>query len=988
MLRLVLALFFALTSISSFGTQVDSSMNLDTFWNKPLLITDNDTSCKALLKDAEAKFNTNLNWGAAYGVRGHGYAKTSTILDWQFLGGMELKEIEAYGNKYYLSYYRHPGCGGACEKNQPLVSNSPIPLKDWPKRSELAKEAPPAMSYSYMYTLSGNETPYLFIVGRYDTYKGKLYVYRLQEDAKWQPACEIGLNGKSADFKENHSYFVAQKYIDKLYKSSLNLSRGGGYSCGSMNTLWRWQNNVNYQLNLALYRPWAIAINNKWQSANSFGNYQAMIKDLEKWSLIGVSEQQAYQAYKNNLSLAIHELSKFYSQTSQWDKQQTVNMAEFALKSAISHGFGFYSYDPQYSVGEFELRKAIVNNEPLDIIENIHFDPADIDTVSERYTRQDAKESILSLAIPRPEVVDYLLKKGVNPNVYNGFSKTPLMYAAQYNYFESAKLLIEAGAKVNVGTIIPDDTCYYALKTSNMSPLHYAVRYSSQDLIELLVSNNASIYASAENFTNKTIERPIDWLTKFNNENLQDKEKLVVKRLLALPSKNERLKLSNYLNLEGEELYTKGDLSSAETKFEQAIQINHENIKTLNNYAITALKLGLQGQSLKASYQVITSKSAAKRDIASAYFNTGLACEKLNYFRFDGRRYCDKNPLEYFINAYTEYPTTGRSNAIINKIENKYKSGASCKAENSAFEVLNNSGDRIFYFLHKGSMPEIYSNIGLRHSPKPFITKDEMINLKRRKVIELTNDYYLSVYESRRSSGAPIIVDQEVCSAYSKTLIPEDSKVVYVFAANDNSTQNLEVNVNTPYLFILSGADDWQISEVGKSSSIFIIDSGKASKTESINYSTYNFPNYLKYPKNPRYHESWIHRITSGIGKPIFTKFKLMSNDKITINDNDINRAKLIVSDYKNLKFHGIGNYFVTIQDKEGHLEILSANAKVEVLNDSVKCPMQERKMQVVDCGVNSSEIGLYHTIKKSPHNSYRQGKLHSIYKGEGFFIK
>ena len=88
--------------------------------------------------------------------------------------------------------------------------------------------------------------------------------------------------------------------------------------------------------------------------------------------------------------------------------------------------------------------------------------------------------------------------------------------------------------------------------------------------------------------------------------------------------------------------------------------------------------------------------------------------------------------------------------------------------------------------------------------------------------------------------------------------------------SNDNSTQNLEVNVNTPYLFILSGADDWQISEVGKSSSIFIIDSGKASKTESINYSTYNFPNYLKYPKNPRYHESWIHRITSGIGKPIF----------------------------------------------------------------------------------------------------------------------
>ena len=79
------------------------------------------------------------------------------------------------------------------------------------------------------------------------------------------------------------------------------------------------RNDLSHQLKMTLYRPWAIEIE-QWPSKNSYGNYQQMIKDLEKWSLIGVSERKAYLKYQDKLKLAINELSNFYSHTTQWNK--------------------------------------------------------------------------------------------------------------------------------------------------------------------------------------------------------------------------------------------------------------------------------------------------------------------------------------------------------------------------------------------------------------------------------------------------------------------------------------------------------------------------------------------------------------------------------------------------------------------------------------------------------------------------------------------
>ena len=81
------------------------------------------------------------------------------------------------------------------------------------------------------------------------------------------------------------------------------------------------------------------------------------------------------------------------------------------------------------------------------------------------------------------EVVRYLLTKHADPNIQsqNGYSVYPLHAAISANYDSIAKMLIEAGAEVNV------------LQASRTSPLHLAAQNGNIDLIVLLLENGARV---------------------------------------------------------------------------------------------------------------------------------------------------------------------------------------------------------------------------------------------------------------------------------------------------------------------------------------------------------------------------------------------------------------------------------------------------------------------------------------------------------------
>lgn len=81
------------------------------------------------------------------------------------------------------------------------------------------------------------------------------------------------------------------------------------------------------------------------------------------------------------------------------------------------------------------------------------------------------------------DIVRSLLRAHANPNAssQNGYHVYPLHSALSNGHNAIAKMLIEAGASVNV------------LQSSNISPLHLAAQHGNIDMIIILLENDANI---------------------------------------------------------------------------------------------------------------------------------------------------------------------------------------------------------------------------------------------------------------------------------------------------------------------------------------------------------------------------------------------------------------------------------------------------------------------------------------------------------------
>ena len=86
------------------------------------------------------------------------------------------------------------------------------------------------------------------------------------------------------------------------------------------------------------------------------------------------------------------------------------------------------------------------------------------------------------------DIVHFLLKKGADPNIHsqNGYNVYPLHASVGSGFDGISKMLIEAGAEVNV------------LQTSRITPLHLAAQTGNIELIILLLENGASVVVRNE----------------------------------------------------------------------------------------------------------------------------------------------------------------------------------------------------------------------------------------------------------------------------------------------------------------------------------------------------------------------------------------------------------------------------------------------------------------------------------------------------------
>jgi ankyrin repeat protein len=664
-------------------------------WFKPYLVHGEGAVCNSVLDSAREVFFTSGSYDAAYFSENHkkniqglsDIIKTKRSI-WrrngdQISGGEDdYLEITRGGKTFWLETSTNPGCGGACETPQLNVKEvffgtefiPSISMDGQVTKKETSVENDfPAGDFRVF--IDAETKPHILIVGAGHEERDRIFVFDINEYGKTNKECEIQLAAKKEDFERLKILIDTQKSIAEL-EAAFNKIIGGAGSCGSMATHFRMTQWVHENLQEALFRPWVLA----WNESNRSSHANDMTA-IEQWGMTGVYEHNALSNHKEKMQLATESLIRFYNAVYGWPINQARAIAEESLHTAISSGLIFGQYDPFPTYTEKSWKEAILNKAPEDILKSLPVEESIKNVIPESFGGE--KESLLNVAISYPVALKILLEKGLNPNNTNAFGKTPLMYAAQYNELESAKMLLEHDADANAATIKPSDNCYYTLQTLNMTPLHYAVRYASPEFVKLLLDHGAEPFIKARNerlYPAKE-ETPLDWLHRYTaadapekNPNIPADKVAGLELLLKLPEAAELASVAAKAILQAEKDFQEGNTKSAYRLLKKALNLQPENERALSDMSLVALKQGEVGPSLEASEKLIkTSKDDQLK--ANAWFNQGLACENNNSSYYNGHSYCKGGTTYPYTQALALKPTAARQKKLLDVLQ----AGESCQ---------------------------------------------------------------------------------------------------------------------------------------------------------------------------------------------------------------------------------------------------------------------------------------------------------------------
>ncbi|RYG15302.1 MAG: ankyrin repeat domain-containing protein [Chitinophagaceae bacterium] len=724
-------------------------------WFKPFLTQNTDSVCVSLLTQVQADFLKKPDRPYMSDNEPLGMFKDDPLWILQ-PGSYEENAVESAGEKIYLRTFLGHGCGGACESEFIAVSQTPFTNVD---------------NYANGISLNENQitkpvAAYVNGVNFYRHRNGSNYIiasdnqtiaYKLKPNATLEKVCVIANTPNETMYKRNADIHNS---ITSLIEKINVIMGTEGNTCGSMHTLSRWKKQINDQLKKTIYRPWAVV-----ESPMEKSTYDIDIKNLESWSFQGISQKISFEAYESQLSATTAELSTFYQKNYTLTKKQAENLAHTVLKSAISSGINFDGIE-QPTQDQKNLLTAIIEKKSL----------ATIKQLSENQVA--LFKNILNISIKNPNALEYFLSKNNTPNEKNDFHKSLLMYAAQYDQLNSAKVLLKHNADINTSTIIPEDDCRYRLSKSGMTALHYAVRYASYDFVKLLLENGAYPYA-------KTSEEvgayPVDWLRRYTdsaaqekNPNITNQQALELESLLKLPAELERKKIVHNYNLSAEKEFSKGNLASAHSNSKKALGLDPYNERTLANLSIISLKLGNYLEALEASATITTSGKDSNQ-IANAWFNYGLTCEinNIRYKMYNGKKYCDHYPLHYFLESYKIKPTSARAAKIVSTI--KEASTPSCQFENGSINLmptLSIYGTKNNLFVLTRKNKDIDTSKIIWHHHKEIQNSDNTVTKLKTlkapdKLLKLYDlgDFNLTDYSSDEKIYTPIQYNGEVCNS-------------------------------------------------------------------------------------------------------------------------------------------------------------------------------------------------------------------------------
>ena len=448
---------------------------------------------------------------------------------------------------------------------------------------------------------------------------------------------------------ENQKNFLA-------FTNSLDKMTGYYVYCPPINPVaYILEERIPKTLEKVIYKPWKKTI-----YPNRFKKIDTIKSLIELWGYRSIYNYKIFKQYQDSKDKALKDLEQYYIDTFNFDNKTAKEYAIYSFNDILSSHFNVNRYSLDIRAYD-KLRKYLLLNKPISDIEPLLIgnwqNPKELS-----YDNEDT-EPMIFYSLYFPKLLNYLISKGANINGINSFGKTALMYTAQYNLYESTKLLIDKKIDINKRTFHLEDSCENSITTHKLTALHYAVRYADFKLINLLLQNGAN-----KNLKDSDENTPFDYINIYSkkNKNLtkNDIEKL---KILLKPISNKEYKKRAKQNYNKALEYFKNKQYKKSAYFyEQCLKYDQNFTQAMSDLSVVYFKLGKYEKAKKMAEDCLSNNKSTINQEASSLYNIGLIC--LNKDKID----CRDSSLEYFVKAYKLKPSNARAKQILKNISYNY----------------------------------------------------------------------------------------------------------------------------------------------------------------------------------------------------------------------------------------------------------------------------------------------------------------------------
>jgi hypothetical protein len=232
-------------------------------------------------------------------------------------------------------------------------------------------------------------------------------------------------------------------------------------------------------------RPWVLG------QADVHNSRQVIDDDLALWARASLYDFRLRRAWPEAEAAARAALTKYYQESFALTPPAAADAASRALDILVRSYFVFPSGgmrtlpEAPYRGLTNALLRGASRGEIMSLLQAGYELRTSSDTGD-----QFEEEPSLFFALESPGNVATLLEAGADPNTTGNFDKTALMYAAQFDLYDSAKTLLIYGADPNLATRDEYARDTY-IKYDHRTPLMYAAENAAPRLIRLLLDYKA-----------------------------------------------------------------------------------------------------------------------------------------------------------------------------------------------------------------------------------------------------------------------------------------------------------------------------------------------------------------------------------------------------------------------------------------------------------------------------------------------------------------